>query len=92
MLEDYGLPTDPTVKSGFTFFPVMSALKKLGSAAMWAGLIGSALFFLRTGRRFPPPEEEAVASAHARAGAGRAEGGGTPTPELPPSDSPREGR
>jgi formate dehydrogenase iron-sulfur subunit len=92
MLEEYGLPTDPTVKSGFTFFPVMSALKKLGSAAMWAGLIGSALFFLRTGRRFPPPEEEAVASAHARAGAGRPEGASAPTTEPPPSDSPREGR
>jgi ferredoxin len=87
MLEDYGLPNDPTVKSGLTFFPVMSALRKLGSAAMWAGLIGSALFFLRTGRRFPPPEEEAVASAHARGPAPGREGGDTATP----AESPREG-
>ena len=46
----------------------MSGLRKIGSVSMWAGLIGTAIFFLRTGRRLPPPEEEAVASAHERAG------------------------
>ncbi|MBA3430275.1 MAG: formate dehydrogenase subunit beta [Actinobacteria bacterium] len=66
MLDDYGLPDNPTVEAGF--FPVMSGLKKLGSAATWAGLIGTAVYFLRTGRKHPPPEEEAVASAYARAG------------------------
>lgn len=71
MLEEYGLPEEPTVK-GASFFPAMSALRKLGSVATWAGLIGAGLFFLRTGRRFPPPEPEAVASARER---GRAEEG-----------------
>jgi formate dehydrogenase beta subunit len=66
MLEEYGLPEEPTVK-GASFFPAMSALRKLGSVATWAGLIGAGLFFLRTGRRFPPPEAEAVASAKERA-------------------------
>jgi formate dehydrogenase beta subunit len=66
MLEEYGLPEEPTVK-GASFFPAMSVLRKLGSVATWAGLIGAGLFFLRTGRRFPPPEAEAVASAKERA-------------------------
>jgi formate dehydrogenase iron-sulfur subunit len=72
MLDEYGLPEDPKV-SGASFFPLMSGLRKLGSVAMWAGLIGSALFFLRTGRRFPPPEEEAVAAANAKGEAGKKE-------------------
>jgi formate dehydrogenase beta subunit len=71
MLEEYGLPEEPTVK-GASFFPAMSALRKLGSVATWAGLIGAGLFFLRTGRRFPPPEAEAVASARERAHSGEA--------------------
>jgi formate dehydrogenase iron-sulfur subunit len=62
MLEEYGLPNEPTVR-GASFFPVMSGLRKLGSLATWAGLFGAGLFFLRTGRRFPPPEDEALASA-----------------------------
>ncbi len=62
MLDEYGLPEDPTVK-GASFFPVMSGLRKLGSVATWAGLIGAGLFFLRTGRRLPPSEDKAVASA-----------------------------
>jgi formate dehydrogenase iron-sulfur subunit len=78
MLDEYGLPEDPKV-SGASFFPLMSGLRKLGSVAMWAGLIGSALFFLRTGRRFPPPEEEAVAAANAKGEAGKKE-----------AESPRE--
>jgi formate dehydrogenase iron-sulfur subunit len=81
MLEEYGLPRDPTVKATFSFFPLMSGLRKLGSAAMWAGLVGSALFFLRTGRRFPPPEDEAVAAARAKGGrddAGQAAGEQSP--------------
>jgi formate dehydrogenase beta subunit len=62
MLDEYGLPDDPTVK-GASFFPVMSGLRKLGSVATWAGLIGAGIFFLRTGRRLPPAEDKAVASA-----------------------------
>jgi formate dehydrogenase iron-sulfur subunit len=68
MLEDYGLPENPTVRAGFSFFPLMSALRKLGSAATWAGLIGAGLFYLRVGRRPPPSEEDAVAAAHAKEG------------------------
>lgn len=68
MLEDYGLPREPTVKASFSFFPLMSLLRKLGSVSVWAGILGTALFFLRTGRKEPPPEDEAVASAHERAG------------------------
>jgi formate dehydrogenase iron-sulfur subunit len=64
MLEEYGLPTAPTVTAGFSFFPLMSALRKLGSLATWAGLLGAGIFFLRTGRRFPAAEEEAVRSAN----------------------------
>ncbi len=62
MLDEYGLPEEPTV-TGASFFPVMSGLRKLGSLATWVGLLGAGLFFLRTGRRFPPPEDKAVASA-----------------------------
>jgi formate dehydrogenase iron-sulfur subunit len=63
MVEEYGLPRAPTVTAGFSFFPLMSGLRKLGSVATWAGLLGAGLFFLRTGRRFPAPEDEAVDSA-----------------------------
>jgi formate dehydrogenase iron-sulfur subunit len=80
MIEDYGLPKDPTVK-GASFFPAMSGLRKLGSLATWAGILGSIVFFLRSGRRFPPPEDEAVAHAHAL---GRGEGAAT-------TAAPREG-
>jgi formate dehydrogenase beta subunit len=76
MLDEYGLPDEPTVK-GASFFPAMSGLRKLGSVATWAGLLGAAIFFLRTGRRFPPPEDRAVASAREK---GRAEGE-TPHPQ-----------
>jgi hypothetical protein len=78
MLEEYGLPDKPTV-SGASFFPVMSVLRKLGSAATWAGLLGVGLFFLRTGRRFPPSEAEAVASA-------RDKGRASADTEVPPSE------
>jgi formate dehydrogenase iron-sulfur subunit len=63
MVEEYGLPRAPTVTASFSFFPLMSGLRKLGSVATWAGLLGAGLFFLRTGRRFPAPEDEAVTSA-----------------------------
>src|ERR671922_3098152 len=91
MLEEYGLPRDPTVKATFSFFPLMSALRKLGSAAMWAGLLGSALFFLRTGRKFPPPEDEAVGAARAKEGrddAGRADGEASRAPRPEGDERP----
>ncbi len=86
IIEEYGLPREPTIK-GATFFPLMGGLRKLGSVAMWGGLIGSAIFFLRHGRRFPPPEEEAV--AHARS-AGN--GGSTSAPEGTPEAEAEKGR
>jgi formate dehydrogenase iron-sulfur subunit len=83
MLDEYGLPEDPTVKSA-SFFPVMSGLRKLGSISMWAGLVGTAIFFLRSGRRGVPAEDEAVAAAHARADG---DPGASPAPER---SSPEE--
>ena len=83
MLDEYGLPDEPTVK-GASFFPVMSGLRKLGSVATWAGLFGAAVFFLRTGRKFPPSEDKAIASAREK---GRETEGGDP----PPQPEPREG-
>lgn len=65
MLEEYGLPEEPKVE-GMSFFPAMSGLRKLGSLSMWAGLLGAGLFFLRTGRRQPPEEDEAVEEAYAK--------------------------
>ena len=61
MLEDYGLPADPQVPG--TFFSALSVLRKLGTVSVWGGLLASAIFYLRTGRRQPPPEDEAVAEA-----------------------------
>jgi formate dehydrogenase iron-sulfur subunit len=71
MLEEYGLPSRPTVTSAASFFPWMSALRKLGSAATWAGILGAFVFFLRSGRRFPPPEGDAVSSAHEKGPSGQ---------------------
>jgi formate dehydrogenase iron-sulfur subunit len=61
MLSDYGLPADPQVPG--TFFSALSVLRKLGSVSVWGGLLATGIFWLRTGRRRPPPEEEAVAEA-----------------------------
>ena len=60
-LGDYGLPADPQVPG--TFFSALSVLRKLGSISVWGGLLASAIFYLRMGRRRPPPEDEAVAEA-----------------------------
>ena len=89
MLDEYGLPDDPTVKSA-SFFPVMSGLRKLGSLSMWAGLLGTAIFFLKTGRRETPAEDEAVAAARARGGgsgdAGTASPPAGPAGPIDPGD------
>ncbi|MDQ3772836.1 MAG: formate dehydrogenase subunit beta [Actinomycetota bacterium] len=82
MLDEYGLPDNPTVK-GASFFPLMSVLRKLGSLATWVGLIGAGLFFLRTGRRFAPSEDKAVASA-------REKGQEAEREKQPPEETKRE--
>jgi hypothetical protein len=46
-----------------TFFSALSVLRKLGSISVWGGLLATGIFYLRTGRRRPPPEDEAVAEA-----------------------------
>jgi len=75
MLAGYDLPEDPQVPN--TFFAGMGALRGLGSASMWAGLLGVGLFFLRTGRRQPPAEDEAVADAYGMGRSGAAERSGS---------------
>ncbi|MGH8906991.1 MAG: formate dehydrogenase subunit beta [Egibacteraceae bacterium] len=62
LLEGYHLPENPRVPG--VYFGVLGGLRRLGSAATWAGILGTALFFLRTGRRRPTPEDEAVAEAY----------------------------
>jgi len=74
-LEDYGLPSDPQVPG--TFFSALSVLRKLGSISVWGGLLASAIFYLRTGRRHAPPEDEAVAEAERLGREGPAESGPT---------------
>jgi formate dehydrogenase iron-sulfur subunit len=64
MLEDYGLPVNPTVTSNTSFFGVMRWLRAIGSAATWAGIAGTVVWFLRTGRHHPPSEDEAVRQAY----------------------------
>jgi formate dehydrogenase iron-sulfur subunit len=101
MLADYDLPEDPQVPG--TFFQALSGLRKLGSAATWAGMLGVGLLFLRTGRFRPPPEDEAVAEAYALDdertvppppddSAGAAGTAGTNPYDPPPPDDGGEGR
>lgn len=63
MLGEYGLPENPDVKSTLSFIGKLRNLRKIGSAATWAGLVALGVFWLRTGRKPPPPEAEAIASA-----------------------------
>lgn len=74
-LADYGLPESPDVKGSLSFLGALRNLRRLGTVALWAGVIGSAVYWLRTGRKSPPPEDEAVAEAEAL---GR-DGGGAAT-------------
>jgi formate dehydrogenase iron-sulfur subunit len=60
-LADYGLPADPQVPGNF--FSALSVLRKLGTISVWGGLLASAIFYLRTGRRRTPSEDEAVNEA-----------------------------
>jgi hypothetical protein len=96
-LAEYGLPADPQVPG--TFFSALSVLRKLGTISVWGGLVATAIFYLRTGRRKPPPEDDAVAEAE-RLGRGSPNGGApvgdgdgagdgrTPEP-APPSPEPQ---
>ena len=61
-LADYSLPADPQVPG--TFFSALSVLRKLGTVSVWGGLLASAIFWLRTGRHRPPPEDQAVDEAY----------------------------
>jgi formate dehydrogenase iron-sulfur subunit len=81
-LSDYGLPADPQVPG--TFFSALSVLRKLGSISVWGGLLATGIFWLRTGRRRPPEEDEAVAEAERLGRDGDAAGNGQ-TPEPVPS-------
>src|SRR5207237_5485449 len=60
-LADYGLPSDPQVPG--TFFSALAVLRKLGSVSVWGGLLATAIFYLRTGGRRPPPAAHPVAAA-----------------------------
>ena len=63
MLGDYGLPDDPDVRANLSFIGKLRGLRGIGAVATWAGLIGAGLYWLRVGRKAPPPEAEAVAEA-----------------------------
>jgi formate dehydrogenase iron-sulfur subunit len=64
MLDQYGLPDDPTVTAPTSFPPLMSTLRKVGTIGGWAGILATIVYFLKTGSRFPPPEPVAVAKAY----------------------------
>ncbi len=70
MLGEYGLPADPEVKGTVSFTGAMKNLRRVGAVALWAGVIGGFLYWLRTGRRPLPAEGDAVAEAE-RIGAER---------------------
>jgi formate dehydrogenase iron-sulfur subunit len=63
MLGEYGLPENPDVRGNVSFIGKLRNLRKIGSAATWAGLLALGVFWLRTGRKRPPSEEIAIASA-----------------------------
>jgi formate dehydrogenase iron-sulfur subunit len=63
MLGDYGLPENPNVQATASFIGVMRNLRRVGSVAMWVGVIGGFLYWLRTGRRPLPAEGDAIAEA-----------------------------
>jgi formate dehydrogenase beta subunit len=75
MLTDYGLPESPVVTSRFSYIGALRSLRGLGAAATWAGLFGAAVYWLRVGRKAPPPEANAVAEAERLGRDGDAEHG-----------------
>jgi formate dehydrogenase beta subunit len=93
LLGDYGLPAKPDVQSTFSFLGALGALRKVGAVATWAGLLGIAVFWLRTGRKPPPPEDEAEREAQ-RLGEERSAELDAEEPLLPagPAEHGQEGR
>ena len=83
ILGDYGLPEDPEVRSVFSFIGGMRALRKIGAISLWAGVIGSAIYWLRIGRKPPPPEAEAIASAEQLGAGSTPAAGPAEEPEVP---------
>ncbi|HEV8296457.1 MAG TPA: formate dehydrogenase subunit beta [Acidimicrobiales bacterium] len=83
MLSEYGLPKDPDVRSTLSFIGALRGLRGVGAVATWVGLLGSAVYWLRVGRKPPPAEAAAVAEAH-RLGQAR-ESAVPPMPEEPPA-------
>jgi formate dehydrogenase iron-sulfur subunit len=90
LLKEYGLPSDPTVKSNVSFIGLLRNVRRLGAAATWAGLLGLGIFWLRHGRHPVPPEEAGVEDAvlvdqHGGNGhqAGNGHGNGQPEPVEP---------
>ena len=86
LLGEYGLPADPNVRSNVSFLGLLRNVRRLGAAATWAGIIGTAIFWLRTGRHVPPeqpglPEEAAMGDGQSPAEA----------PETPVAETPAEG-
>jgi formate dehydrogenase iron-sulfur subunit len=74
MLGDYGLPTDPDVRSNLSFIGKLRNLRGIGAVATWIGVIGAGLYWLRIGRKAPPPEAVAVAEAERLGQGGPGEG------------------
>jgi formate dehydrogenase iron-sulfur subunit len=66
ILEQYGLPVEPSVVSPISFPPLIGTMRKIGATASWAGLLAAVVYFLKTGRRYPPAEAVAVAEAYAK--------------------------
>ncbi|HEX4982759.1 MAG TPA: formate dehydrogenase subunit beta [Ilumatobacteraceae bacterium] len=83
MLGEYGLPGDPDVRGNTSLLGLLRNLRGIGAIATWAGLIGVGLYWLRTGRKFPPPENIAVADAIAL--------GHETEPPAPAPDAPSAG-
>jgi formate dehydrogenase iron-sulfur subunit len=63
MLDDYGLPDDPDVKANLSYIGRLRNVRGIGAVVTWVGVIGAGLYWLRTGRKAPPPEAVAVAEA-----------------------------
>jgi formate dehydrogenase iron-sulfur subunit len=84
MLGDYGLPESPNVTKTTSFIGLLRSLRGIGAIATWAGILGTAVFWLRTGRKVPPAEDVAVASAMAGGGDAGGDAGGedTASPEV----------
>ena len=87
MLDDYGLPKDPEVRSTFSFIGALQAVRGVGAVAIWAGVIGAGIC---TGcapaarRRRPRPWRSPRRSAWAGPTAQRRR----PRPRSPPARSP----